>query len=55
MALGSKAQFRFLCPLGAENRASVRALRDWMLAEIAKTASVSENLTIVPVEDVPPA
>jgi LysR family glycine cleavage system transcriptional activator len=54
LALQTKAHFRFLCRLGAEERPAIRAFRDWILAEIDKTAGVSEALTILPVEDVPP-
>lgn len=55
VALGTKAQFRFLCRHGTENRPQIVALREWMLAEIAKTISVHNSLTIIPVEDVPKA
>lgn len=53
IALGTKAHFRFLCRLGTENRPQITALRDWMLAEIAKTRAVHDALTIIPVEEVP--
>ena len=53
IAIGTKARFRFLCPKGTENRAHIRAFREWILAEIDKTASVTETLTVIPVEDVP--
>jgi len=55
VALQSKARFRFLCQKGAEDRPQIRAFRDWIIAEVEKTAAVSEALTIMPVEDVPPA
>lgn len=55
VALETKARFRFLCREGAENRPQIVAFRDWMLAEIQKTASVHAQLQIIPVEDVPPA
>ncbi|TNF60078.1 MAG: transcriptional regulator GcvA [Rhodobacteraceae bacterium] len=54
VALSTKAHFRFLCPRGAETRPHIAAFRDWILAEIGKTASVTEGLTIVPAEDVAP-
>lgn len=54
IALSTKAHFRFVCPKGAENRPHIKALRDWILAEIEKTTSVSEGLTIIPAEDVAP-
>lgn len=46
------ARFRFLCREGAEDRPQIRALRDWILAEIEKTAYISDRFTIIPVEDV---
>ncbi|MCI2399554.1 transcriptional regulator GcvA [Aliiroseovarius subalbicans] len=53
IALQSKAQFRFLCQKGAEDRPQIKAFRDWIMDEIEKTAFVSEALTIIPVEEVP--
>ncbi|MBR9842590.1 MAG: transcriptional regulator GcvA [Rhodobacteraceae bacterium] len=53
IAIESKAHFRFLCRLGTENRPQIAAFRDWILAEIDKTASVHDQLTIIPVEDIP--
>ncbi|MFK7753880.1 MAG: transcriptional regulator GcvA [Sedimentitalea sp.] len=55
LAIGTKAQFRFICPKGSESRPQVLALRDWILDEIAKTNSISEALDVIPVEDVPAA
>lgn len=52
LALETKAHFRFLCPEGMENRPQIVAFREWILSEINKTAHVSKNLTIIPVEDV---
>lgn len=52
IAISTKAHFRFLCPQGSEHRPQVRAFRDWMLSEIEKTTSVTDNLTVIPVEDV---
>ena len=54
IALETKARFRFLCQKGAEDRPQIAAFLEWMLAEVEKTAEVSESLTIIPVEDVPP-
>lgn len=51
LAIVSKARFRFLCASGAEIRPEIEAFRDWMLSEIDKTASFSDSLTIIPVED----
>lgn len=55
VALSTTAHFRFMCQTGAEDRPQIRAFRDWMLDEIRKTAAVSEALTIIPAEAVPPA
>lgn len=52
IALTTKAKFRVLCPKGHESRPQIAALREWMLAEVAKTASVTEKFTLVPVEAV---
>ena len=49
-ALQTKAHFRFICREGAEHTPRIQAFRDWMISEIAKTASVTEALEIVPVE-----
>ncbi len=55
IALETKAQFRFLCQKGAEDRPNIKAFRDWVLDELEKTAYVSDALTIIPVEGVPAA
>jgi LysR family glycine cleavage system transcriptional activator len=52
-AIETKAHFRFLCPIEASDRPQIVALRDWMLSEIEKTADVTRNLTVIPIEDVP--
>ena len=52
IAISTKAHFRFLCPQGAQDRPQIRAFRDWILSEIEKTSSVTESLTIIPVEDI---
>ena len=54
VAVSTKAQFRFVCPAGAEDRPHIKALREWILAEIEKTSAVSQALTIIPAEDVAP-
>ncbi|WP_428926482.1 transcriptional regulator GcvA [Marinibacterium sp. SX1] len=54
VALKPQAHFRFLCPKGTEDRPAIAAFRDWILSEIDKTAGVSDRLTIIPTEDVPP-
>lgn len=53
LAIETKARFRFLCLPGAENRPQIKAFRDWFLAEIEKTAHISDGLRIVPVEELP--
>lgn len=54
-AVETDARFRFVCLAGAETQPKIAAFRDWFLAEIAKTAHISDGLTIVPVKDIPPA
>jgi len=54
-AIETQARFRFLCLSGAEARPQIAAFRDWFLAEIEKTAHISDEFTIIPVEDIPPA
>ena len=53
IAIETKARFRFLCLPGAEKRPQIEAFRDWFLAEIEKTAHISDQFTIVPVEVIP--
>ena len=55
IAIRTKARFRFLCQQGAETRPQVAAFRDWALAEVENSAHICESMTIIPVEDVPPA
>lgn len=54
-AIETQARFRFLCLEGAENRPQIAAFRDWFIAEIEKTSHISDEFTIVPVEDLYPA
>lgn len=54
VALQTKARFRFLCQQGMQDRPQITAFRDWVLAEIEKTAHISDEFKIIPVEDVPP-
>jgi LysR family glycine cleavage system transcriptional activator len=54
IAIQSEARFRFLCQQGAETRPSIRAFLDWILAETAITAYITDTLTIIPVEDIFP-
>ena len=51
IALGTAAKFRFLCRPGQEVRPEIAAFRDWILAEMAKTASCATDMTVVPVEE----
>ncbi len=53
VAIETKARFRFLCLPGAEERPQIAAFRDWFLAEIEKTAHISDEFEIIPVEDIP--
>lgn len=47
IALTTEARFRLMCPTGHETRPHIRALEEWMLLEVAKTASVTERMTLV--------
>ncbi|MGB7240538.1 MAG: transcriptional regulator GcvA [Sulfitobacter sp.] len=51
MALSTDARFRFICPLGTENRPQVLAFRNWMLSEIAQTKDIAEAFDVVAVKD----
>lgn len=53
IAVETQARFRFLCRAGEETRPQVAAFRDWFLAEIEKTAHISDQFEIIPVEDIP--
>jgi LysR family glycine cleavage system transcriptional activator len=53
IAIETQARFRFLCLPGAEERPQIAAFRDWFLAEIEKTAHISNDFKIIPVEDIP--
>lgn len=55
VAIETEARFRFLCQRGTENRPQIAAFRDWFFAEIERTAYISDDFTIVPVKDIPPA
>lgn len=52
VAIEMDARFRFLCLPGTETRPQVAAFRDWFLAEIEKTAHISDDFKIVPMEEV---
>lgn len=51
-ALGTGARFRFLCPKGVEDRPKVKAFREWIVAEISKTADITSGLNIIPVGEI---
>lgn len=51
IAIESDARFRFLCVQGTEDRPQIAAFREWFLAEIEKTAHISDGLTIIPIQD----
>lgn len=51
-AIETKARFRFLCRPGEEARPQIAAFRDWFLAEIEKTAHISDGFKIIPVEEI---
>lgn len=51
IAVKTDAYYRFLCRKGTEDRPQIAAFREWILAEIEKTASVHETLTIVQIKD----
>lgn len=55
VALDTGARFRFLCAEGAQTRPQIAAFRDWIIAEIAKTAHITEALTRLPSENFQPA
>ncbi|SDX14811.1 transcriptional regulator, LysR family [Ruegeria halocynthiae] len=52
VALETAGRFRFLCLQGAEKRPQIAAFRDWFIAEIEKTAHISDEFEIIPVEKV---
>ena len=43
-ALKCTARFRFLCPKGTEDRPQIKAFREWMRAEIDKTAYITNEM-----------
>ncbi|GAA6159322.1 transcriptional regulator GcvA [Ruegeria sp. HU-ET01832] len=53
VAIETMGRFRFLCLKGAENRPQIAAFRDWFMSEIEKTAHLSDEFEIIPVEEVP--
>ncbi|MBO6775575.1 MAG: transcriptional regulator GcvA [Marinibacterium sp.] len=53
VAMMTGARFRFLCRLGAESRPQIAAFRDWILAEIDRTAFVLDELEMITPESLP--
>ena len=53
-ALNTGVRFSFLCAKGAEDRAQIAAFRAWIIAEIEKTAHITQALTLIPVGEVAP-
>ncbi len=53
-ALTTDANFRFICRQGAQERPAIKALRDWMLDEIAKLSHINDRFTFVSAEEVRP-
>ncbi len=51
-AIESQARFRFLCLQGAEKRPQIAAFKEWFVTEIEKTAHISDEFEIIPIEDV---
>ena len=47
-ALGTGARFRFLCKQGTEEKPQIKAFRDWMVREIDKGRSTSDQMKILP-------
>ncbi|NOD30748.1 transcriptional regulator GcvA [Ruegeria sp. HKCCD6228] len=52
VALETQGRFRFLCLPGAEKKPQIAAFRDWFLTEIEKTAHISDEFKIIPIEEV---
>ena len=51
IALDTGVRFRFLCADGAQTRPQIAAFRDWIIAEIAKTAHITDAMTRLPSAD----
>lgn len=54
VALNTRARFRFICAKGDETRPHIKAFRDYIWAEAAKTLWISEGLTVLEPGDVAP-
>lgn len=51
VALSTEAQFRFLCPRGAETRPQIAAFLAWIEGEVARYAGLLDDKSIIPVTD----
>jgi LysR family glycine cleavage system transcriptional activator len=49
IAMNTGARFRFICQKGQENRPAIKAFRDWMIEEVAKTQAISDGFVLRPV------
>ncbi|MEL6959868.1 MAG: transcriptional regulator GcvA [Pseudomonadota bacterium] len=47
LGLLTPAQFRFICPMGTENRPHVAAFKDWVMSEIQASKVFEEGRTLV--------
>ncbi|MDJ0826355.1 MAG: transcriptional regulator GcvA [Rhodobacter sp.] len=54
LALTTDAQYRFVCPKGAEDRPQVRAFLDWILEQTAEMADYDPDRPLVNAADVAP-
>lgn len=52
VAIEMEARFRFLCLPGAEERPQIAAFRDWFVAEIERTAHLSDDFEVIPLEEI---
>lgn len=50
-ALGTNAQFRFLCCEGQEDRPDIAAFRGWIMSEMALTSDHASGMSIIAVKD----
>ncbi|PIE12920.1 MAG: transcriptional regulator [Rhodobacterales bacterium] len=53
VALSTEGRFRLLCRKGTEDHPRIKAFREWLLAEIKKTGSVTDTLTLIPAAEAP--
>ena len=45
-ALLTGGHYRFLCPEGLQDRPHIKAFRDWIISEIAKTQAITDSLEL---------